>query len=181
MNSGLRKHRTPSGLAMLMIRIVSRWAPDRRLRLIGDAWYATHEMAALLNEKSAICPNGSLVSRFQWEARLHADPGEYTGFGRPRIIGERFENPRRMSQRDDVEWVLCEVDWYGASRKEFMLLSGEGAVVPLQPGRHMGAVGRGARSQGETKRRGVLHDRRKSCAGRNSRMLHSALVHRGYV
>jgi len=125
-NSGYRKHRTPSELAMLMILIVSRWAPGRRIRLIGDAWYATHEMAALLNEKSKRRPNGSMVSRFQWEARLHADPGEYSGFGRPRIIGERLENPRRMSKRLDARWVLCEVNWYGASRKELMLLSGEG-------------------------------------------------------
>jgi len=125
-NSGIRKHRTPSELAMLMFRIVSRWAPGRRLRLIGDAWYATHEMADLLNENSSKCPNSSLVSRFQWEARLHDDPGEYSGFGRPRIIGERLDNPRRMSQRDDARWVLCEVDWYGSSRKKFMLLSGDG-------------------------------------------------------
>lgn len=125
-SSGSRMHRTPSELAMLMILIVTRWAGNRRIRLIGDAWYATHEMADLLNEKSRRCSKGSLVSRFQWEARLHAEPGEYSGFGRPRIIGGRLENPRRMSQRDDAEWDLREVDWYGASRKELMLLSGEG-------------------------------------------------------
>ena len=94
--------------------------------MIGDAWYATHDMANLLNDKSDRCPNGSLVSRFKGDARLHAEPGEYSGFGRPRIIGERLPNPRQESQRDDAEWVSCKVKWYGESKKELMLLTGEG-------------------------------------------------------
>ena len=122
----VRKHRTPSELARLMILKIRRWAPDRRFRVIGDAWYATHDMADMLNEKSRMCPKGTLVSRFQWEARLHADPGDYSGFGRPRIIGERLPNPRQMASRVDANWTLEEIKWYGGKSKKFMLLSDEG-------------------------------------------------------
>ena len=103
---------------------------DRKLgahsSVSNDAWYATHIMADLLNEKSNACPHGSLVSRFQWDARLHAEPGEYAGFGRPRIIGERIPNPRRTAKHKDAEWVLTEIIWYGGKPKKFELLSGEG-------------------------------------------------------
>ena len=121
-----RKHRTPSELAKLMIRKVSRWIPDHKIRVIGDAWYATHDMADLLNDKSSRCPKGSLVSRFQWEARLHADPGEYSGFGRPRVIGKRLSNPLQESQKDGAKWVSRKVKWYRESEKKLLLLSGCG-------------------------------------------------------
>lgn len=121
-----RKHRTPSELAKLMILTVFRWIPDRRFRLIGDAWYATHLLADLLNDKSSGCPNGTLVSRFKWNARLHAEPGEYSGFGRPRIIGERLLNPEQMIAAEDANWVTTDVAWYGGKQRSFMLLSGTG-------------------------------------------------------
>jgi hypothetical protein len=123
---GRRKHRTPCELAKIMIVKVASWVPTRRFRVIGDAWYATHLMADLLNEKSDRCPNGSLVSRFKLDARLHAEPGEYSGFERPRIIGERLPNPRQTAEREDAEWALTEVAWYGGKLKRFTLLSGEG-------------------------------------------------------
>lgn len=121
-----KKHRTPSELAKLMILTVRRWVPDRRFRVIGDAWYASHELADMLNEKSARCPNGTLVSRFRWDARLHADPGNYSGFGRPRIIGERISNPRQMADDKNANWELHEITWYGGESSRFMLLSGDG-------------------------------------------------------
>ena len=120
------KHRTPSELAKLMILMVSRWVDGRRFRVIGDACYATHELADLLNEKSCRCPNGSLVSRFTENARLHAEPGEYSGMGRPRVIGKRLPSPLQMSRQEDASWVSREVTWYGGSRRELMLLTGEG-------------------------------------------------------
>jgi len=111
-----RKHRTPSELAKLMILTVSRWAPDHKFRLIGDAWYATHELANLLNDKSSRCPNGSLVSRFQWEAQLHEEPGEYSSFGRPRIIGKRLPNPSQVMSAEDANWIMTEIAWYGGKQ-----------------------------------------------------------------
>lgn len=121
-----RRHRTPSELARLMVAKFSRIVPDRKFRLTGDAAYATHILADLLNPKSARCSNGSLVSRFQMTARLHEDPGEYSGFGRPRIIGERLPNPHQMASREDAEWVRTSLQYYGGEMREFMLLTAEG-------------------------------------------------------
>ncbi|MFH1514111.1 MAG: hypothetical protein ABIG42_01490 [bacterium] len=51
--------------------------------------------------RGAILANGSLVSRFQWEARLHEEPGKDSGFGRPRIIGKRLPNPSQVMSAED--------------------------------------------------------------------------------
>jgi len=121
-----KRHRTPSGLARLMVARFSKIVPRRKFRLIGDAAYATHEIADLLNPNSRWCPNGSMVSRFQMTARLHEEPGEYSGLGRPRIIGKRLPNPHQMASREDADWVRTPLQWYGGKLKEFMLLTGEG-------------------------------------------------------
>ena len=121
-----KRHRTPSELARLMVVKFSRLAPARKFRLIGDAGYATHILADLLNPNSRWCPNGSLVSRFQMTARLHEEPGDYSGFGRPRIIGERLLNPLQMASSEDADWVRTALQWYGGEVKEFLLLSTEG-------------------------------------------------------
>lgn len=121
-----KRHRTPSELARLMVAKFSRIVPGRKFRLVGDATYATHILADLLNPNSRWCTEGSLVSRFQMKARLHAEPGEYSGFGRPRIIGGRLPNPHQMASREDAEWVRTALQWYGGKLREFMLLSNEG-------------------------------------------------------
>lgn len=121
-----RKHRTPSELAQLMVLTLTRWAPERRFRLIGDAWYATHILADLLNDKSSKCPKSTLVSRFKWDARLHDEPGEYSGFGRPRIIGKRLPNPSQVMSSEKANWIESEVTWYGGKRLNCLLLSGVG-------------------------------------------------------
>lgn len=123
---GNRKHRTQSQLAKLMMLTVFRWAPDRYFRLVGDAWYATHIMADFLNDKNGKYSKGTLVSRFKFNARLHEEPGEYSGFGRPRIIGERLPNPRQMMSAENANWVTVSVAWYRDKQRSFMLLSGTG-------------------------------------------------------
>lgn len=120
------RHRTPCDLALLMVRIASRWMEGRRFRLIGDAWYGSHLMADLLNDKSEVCPDGSLVSRFQWDARLHDEPGKYSGRGRPKIVGDQIPNPLKEAESDDAEWVAVEVRWYRNELRKVTLLSGEG-------------------------------------------------------
>jgi hypothetical protein len=83
-------------------------------------------LADLLNDKSGKCPRGTLVSRFKLDARLHEEPGDYSGFGRPRIIGKRLPNPRQMMSAEDANWVTAEVAWYRGKQRGFMLLSGTG-------------------------------------------------------
>ena len=120
-----RAHRTPAQLALLMVRIVVRWAPDRRFRLLGDGGYATHELAG------ALCPASprqrlrrvSLVSRFPMNAATYGPPPPYKGRGRPPIKGAKLPTPRQVASDPAAVWTRRKVHWYGGRRKAVLVCS----------------------------------------------------------
>lgn len=121
-----RRHRSVNELALLLVRMVVRWAPDRRFRVIGDGAYGTHALADALNPKSTCqalrCV--SLVSRLHAKAQLFGFPPEYKGVGRPRTKGRKLPNPREAAADPKRRWQIVEIDWYGATRKTVHLCFG---------------------------------------------------------
>jgi hypothetical protein len=122
------RHRTPCDLAKLMAGMIAGWAPERRLRLIGDGIYGTHGMADTLNDQSRSprFRRVSMVSRFQMKALLYKPAGRYSGFGRPRIKGAKLPNPLKVASAPGAGWGLAHVIWYGGQIKDKLLLSGVG-------------------------------------------------------
>ena len=120
-----RKHRTPTELALLLVRIVVRWAPDRQFRLLGDGTYGTHEMAG------ALCPSSprqalrrvSLVSRFPRNGATYAPPPPYAGRGRPRVKGPKLPSPQEVAADPATLWTRMRVHWYGGTRKKVLVCS----------------------------------------------------------
>jgi hypothetical protein len=123
-----RAHRTPPELALLMLRIVVRWAPERRFRLLGDGGYATHELAG------ALCPASprerlrrvSLVSRFPMNGATYAPPPPYAGRGRRPIKGPKLPTPRDVASHPATVWSRLRVRWYGGTRKRVLVCSRTG-------------------------------------------------------
>lgn len=123
-----RAHRTPPELALLMVRIVVRWAPERRFRLLGDGGYATHELAA------ALCPASprerlrsvSLVSRFPLKGATYAPPPPYAGRGRRPIRGAKLPTPQEVAAGPATAWTRLRVRWYGGTRKKVLVCSRTG-------------------------------------------------------
>jgi hypothetical protein len=123
-----RAHRTPPELALLMLRIVVRWAPRRRFRLLGDGGYATHEMAG------ALCPASprerlrwvSLVSRFPMKGATYAPPPPYAGRGRRPIRGAKLPTPQEVASDPATVWTRMRVRWYGGRRKKVLVCSRTG-------------------------------------------------------
>jgi len=123
-----REHRTPPELALLMVRIVVRWAPQRRFRLLGDGGYATHELAA------ALCPASpretlrrvSLVSRFPMKGATYAPPPPYAGRGRRPIIGAKLPTPQEVASDPGTVWTRLRVRWYGGALKKVRVCSRTG-------------------------------------------------------
>jgi len=123
------KHRTPAKLALLLTYIVTKWAPDRRFHLIGDNMYASHRIADLLNTDGACSSlrDTSLVSRMQFDAGLYDPPGEYSGKGpKKRVKGDRLPSPGEAAAMEDACWEAVNVEWYGSTRRDVLLLSGDG-------------------------------------------------------
>lgn len=123
-----RAHRTPPELALLLVRIVVRWAPRRRFRLLGDGGYATHELAA------ALCPASpretlrrvSLVSRFPMKGATYAPPPPYAGRGRRPIKGAKLPTPQEVASDPATVWTPLRVRWYGGTRKKVFVCSRTG-------------------------------------------------------
>jgi len=124
-----RRHRTGSELALLLVRLLVRWAPERHFIVVGDGAYATHDLANALRADSPFrgLRHTSLVSRFHFDAALYARPGSYSGRGRPRVRGEKLPNPTETIEQGGAQ---CEravlIHWYGGRRKEVRLHSGTG-------------------------------------------------------
>jgi hypothetical protein len=126
--SAYRKHRTVGELTLLLVRMVMRWAPDRKFRILGDGAYGTHELADAMNPKSKRYGfrRGTLVSRFHMDASTYAPPPAYGGHGRPRLIGRRMPTPAAVAANPKTVWQRKVVEWYGGERRAVLLCSETG-------------------------------------------------------
>ena len=122
------RHRTLSELTELLVRMVVRWAPDRRFHLMGDGSYGTHDLADAFNPLSnrRSLRRVMLVSRFKMDAALYAPPPVYTGRGRPRVKGRKLRSPGEVAADRRTRWTRMDVAWYGATRKDIEVCSGTG-------------------------------------------------------
>ena len=123
-----RRHRTVGELAVFLVRMVVRWAPERSFRVTGDGAYGTHDLADALNEASRhpSLRRVTLVSRFNMDAALYARPPAYSGRGRPRVKGRKWRSPRAVAADPRTRWSRIGVDWYGATRKTVRVCSRTG-------------------------------------------------------
>ena len=122
------RHRTVGELTKLLVRMVVRWAEDRRFRLIGDGAYGTHDLADAMNPQSKTygLRQVTLLSRFRMDAATYGPPPAYSGRGRPRKKGKRLPNPAAVAKSRWADWKDVVVDWYGGTRKTVRLCSRTG-------------------------------------------------------
>lgn len=124
-----RRHRSVAELALLLVRLVVRWAPERRFIVAADGAYATHRLAGALRPGSPhrALRRTSLVSRFYFDAATYAEPGPYGGVGRPRLKGQKLPSPEEVIKHAGSDrWQRAVVDWYGGQKKVVWLCSRTG-------------------------------------------------------
>lgn len=121
-----KRHRTVTELTLLLVRLLVRWAPGRRIILVGDAAYASHDLARALRPESPYraLRRVTLISRFRFDAAIYDEPGPYSGKGRPRVKGPKLPSPRDVINSAGPEaWQCATVQWYAGESKEVRLLS----------------------------------------------------------
>jgi hypothetical protein len=105
-----------------MVRILTRWFPDRTFVVAADGNYATHELAEL----AARAPQRLiLVSLFYAAANLVQPPPKYSGKGRPRVKGKDLPSPAEVVADAKPRQTL-EVAWYGGGRRRVEVVTGTG-------------------------------------------------------
>ena len=109
------KRRCPEGqyrkrteLAGELVGLLESWIPTgKRLFLAGDAEYACKTLVRRLAGSTCF------VGPMHMQAELREPAGEYTGFGRPRKVGERLPSPQNMAADRSWKWKRTSVSVYG--------------------------------------------------------------------
>jgi DDE superfamily endonuclease len=116
-----RRHRTPTALVRLQLRLLMRWLPERTLVFVGDQGYGSHELAHFAQQHGRRL---TLVSRFYADANLYEEPPPYAGKGRPRKKGAKLPKPAEVVAT--AQRTPLEVAWYGGGRRQVEVVTAVG-------------------------------------------------------
>ena len=115
-----RRFKPLTAWARQLIQQVHRWAPTRRLIVVGDRAYAAVELL------DAVRQVATLVARLRLDARLFMPPpprgpGQK---GRPRLVGNRLPNLTQHAVDAAAVWTRLTIPrWYGERNRPIEVLS----------------------------------------------------------
>jgi hypothetical protein len=117
-----RRYKTPIRLAMQLIATLIHWFPQRKIILLGDGGYASHELARFCHRHRR---HVTLVSRFDPQANLYElPPAGKPRAGRPRIKGRKLPAPSAVVKRAKPKRFT--VNGYGGKTRRVQLIWGQG-------------------------------------------------------
>jgi hypothetical protein len=112
-----RRHQKLTERARQMVRLLTRWLPDRPLIFVGDSGFAALELLHAVSQT----PNAHLITRLRLDAELwHPAPERKPHQqGRPRVKGARRPSPKQRLDDPNTPWTTLEVErWYGSEKRE---------------------------------------------------------------
>jgi len=102
------EYRKRTQLALEALLLIDGWMPEeRRLLVVGDGEYSCRTVVRGLPGRVVY------VGRMGMDAALFAEPGEYSGKGRPRKKGDRLPNPAQLAADSSRPWKRLTVAIYG--------------------------------------------------------------------
>lgn len=118
-----KRHRTLVGWAIIMVRKVRRWQPDREIVLMGDGSYAAVALVQYCQRRKQPV---KLISRLRLDARLYDFPG-------PQPKGKPGPKPKKGARQPSLatrltdpktRWQTLKVPWYNGEEKEIEIVTG---------------------------------------------------------
>jgi len=118
-----RRHKTPTRRAMQLLAMLMHGFPERKLMLVGDGGYASHELARFCHRHQE---HVTLGSRFHPQANLYEAPANRRSrnAGRPPVKGRKLPMPHDVGQPSKGQRFT--VDAWGGGPRCVELSSGEG-------------------------------------------------------
>lgn len=116
-----KPHRSGIEWALLLIRKLRGWQPDREILLVGDGGYAAIELVRTCRQLKV-----KLIARLRWDAKLFDAPG-------PQPSSKRGPKPKKGARQPTFaerlldpqsKWRETVLPWYGNTEKKVKLLSG---------------------------------------------------------
>ena len=116
-----RRHKPLTERARLLLLLLARWLPGRRVIVVADSSYAAIELLAAVRQQV------SVITRLRLDARLFdpPPPRQPGTKGRPRVSGAR--QPTLLGRLADpkTEWQRVTVTgWYGQGERRLDVVSG---------------------------------------------------------
>jgi len=127
-----RRHKTLTERARQILRLVTRWLPERHVVAVADSSYAAIELLA------AVRHHLTVVTRLRLDARLFAfaPPRQPGTMGRPRTKGAAQPTLERRVADPGTVWRRVRVaGWYGGSERDLDIASGR--AVWHHPGKQV--------------------------------------------
>ena len=112
-----RRHQKLPERARQIIRLLTRWLPDRTLIFVGDGSLAVLELLHTVRQ----IPNAHLITRLRMDAELWnpAPERKPRQNGRPRVKGARRPSPQQRLEDPNTPWMKIAVaPWYGGETRE---------------------------------------------------------------
>jgi len=112
-----RRHQKLPERARQIIRLLTRWLPDRTLIFVGDGSLAVLELLHAVRQM----PNAHLITRLRMDAELWnpAPERKPRQNGRPRVKGARRPSPQQRLEDPNTPWTKIAVaPWYGGETRE---------------------------------------------------------------
>jgi hypothetical protein len=112
-----RTHQKLTERARQLIRLITRWLPDRQLIFVGDGSFAALELLHAVRHT----PNAHMITRLRMDAELWnpAPARKPRQNGRPRVKGTRRPSPQQRLDDPNTPWTPMEVEhWYGSEKRE---------------------------------------------------------------
>jgi hypothetical protein len=119
-----KRHRTIVDWAIIMVRKVRRWQPNREIVLVGDGSYAAVTLVQYCQRRKQPV---KLVSRLRLDARLFDFPG-------PQPKGKRGPKPKKGARQPKLasrltdpktRWQPLKIPWYGGEEKVIEIVTGK--------------------------------------------------------
>jgi len=102
------RYKKRTELALELVKLLESWIPEgRRLFLIGDAEYACKNLVR------GLAATTTFIGPMCMKAALYQPAGDYSGFGRPRVKGQRLLCPREMASKRRTPWQRVTLHAYG--------------------------------------------------------------------
>lgn len=119
-----RQHKSAIDVLMILLRVVSRWCPDRAKVLVVDGGYAALKLVLVCQRLK----NTTLVTRLPWDAALYHFPGQRPAGSRgpAPLKGARQRTLKQWAARSDTRWEEIEADWYSGAKKKLLVFSRTG-------------------------------------------------------
>lgn len=103
-----RSYRKRTELAASLMELLESWIPPGySLSVTGDGEYASKTLVRKLAERT------TFIGPAVMDAALYAQPGRYSGIGRPRKVGRRLRSPKQLAASGSLPWRKVEVCAYG--------------------------------------------------------------------